>query len=937
MNIRTLHLLAAALLAGALPVHADDFRLNDPIPVGPEVKVGKLSNGLTYYIRKNGKPEKKLELRLVVKAGSILEDEDQQGLAHFTEHMAFNGSTHFKRNELISYLQSIGVQFGADLNAYTSFDETVYILPIPTDKKETVEQGFQVLEDWAHGLSLNDADIDSERGIVLEELRLGKGVDDRMNKVLLPKVLNGSRYAQRLPIGKEEILKTFKPEAIRRFYRDWYRPDLMAVVVVGDIEPAEAQALVERHFAPLANPSPARPRVYAQVAPRARTEAMVVTDKEASANVLSIRYQIEPRPVTGTYGEYRRNLVDGIYSFILSQRMYELTQQAKPPFIQGGSGMAGVVRGYRAFNAGAVLGKDGLAPAVNALVQEDERARQFGFTASEVERAKKGQLRSYERMYNEREKTSSATYVGEYVRNFLEQESIPGIANEYRYANQMIPGITLEEVNAAARTAIPDGGRKLVIYTGTGKADAPPPNEAQLLAAVGAAEKVAVKAQAEKVFASSLMAARPRGGSIVGERFNDKLGLTELVLGNGVKVMLKPTDFNNDEVLMMSQRYGGQSLFEERDIINARYASAVVGQMGLLDYSPNDVAKVLAGKTAVASATVGGMAENVGGRSGSKDIETMLQVAYLEMTQPRKDAAIYQSYVGKLRELAQNSLSRPEAVLGDVVVRTLYNDSPRVARAARPEDFDRLQLDRAMEIYRSRMSSAKDFTFFIVGSFDVEAIKPLLAAYLGTLPAGDVAVAYKDWGVRPVRGVVKKEVRMGSEAKSTISITFTGEAAYSSAERMRMQALMDVLNIKLVEVLREKMGAIYGGGMSGSISKLPYGNYSIGINLPCGPENVDKVIAATFAEIDKVKQGGVEEADLAKVKAAWTSGHRKGLRENAFWLNQLQASFINGSDPAEVLSYEARVAALTPGELKDTARRYFDMNNYVQVVLYPAP
>ncbi|HEU4845152.1 MAG TPA: pitrilysin family protein, partial [Burkholderiaceae bacterium] len=378
--------VVAMLLACSLQAHAGGapLALADPLPIGPQVKVGRLANGLTYYIQQNSRPAQKLELRLVVKAGSILEDEDQQGLAHFTEHMAFNGSTHFKRNELVSYLQGIGVKFGADLNAYTSFDETVYMLPIPSDRPETLEQGFQVLEDWAHGLSFNDADIDSERGIVLEELRLGKGVEDRMNKVLMPKLMNGSRYAQRMPIGKEDILKTFAPDAIRRFYHDWYRPDLMAVVVVGDVDPGTAQQLVERHFSALTNPARERVRAYAVIPQRQASEGVVVTDREANANGVYIRYGIEPKPANGTVGDYRASLVEGLYGAMLGQRMYELTQQANPPFIQGGSSMSKVARGYRSFRAGAVLGKGGAAPAIAALVQEDERARQYGFTASEL-------------------------------------------------------------------------------------------------------------------------------------------------------------------------------------------------------------------------------------------------------------------------------------------------------------------------------------------------------------------------------------------------------------------------------------------------------------------------------------------------------------------------------------------------------------------------
>jgi zinc protease len=937
MKLNKLRTLSGAiLLAHCFLAQADDLKLSDAIPVGPQVKVGKLSNGLTYYVQKNARPENKLELRLVVKAGSILEDEDQLGLAHFTEHMAFNGSTHFKRNELVSYLQSIGVKFGADLNAYTSFDETVYILPLPTDKKEVVEQGFQVLEDWAHGLSFNDADIDSERGIVLEELRLGKGVDDRMNKVVLPKVLNGSRYAQRMPIGKEEILKNFKYDAIKRFYRDWYRPDLMAVVAVGDIDPAEAQRLIEQHFGKLKNPQNPRPREYAKIPERQESEGIVFTDKEVSANTVYIRYPIQPWPAGDTIADYRQKLIEGIYSYILSQRMYELTQQANPPFLQGGSGMTRIVRGYRSFGAGAVLGKGGATPAINALVQEDQRARQYGFTVSEVERAKKGMLRNYERMYNEREKSDSAGYAAEYIRNFLEQETIPGIAAEYRYANQLIPGIALSEVNAAVRTAIPIDQSKLVIYTRADKPGAVQPKAADLVAMASAAEAIAVKPQEEKVYASQLMPVLPKAGSIVSQTVNAKIGTTELVLSNGVKVVLKPTDFNNDQVMLGGLRYGGWSLFGDRDVFNAHYASSIVGQMGVLNYTPNDLAKVLAGKSVSSSANVSSLNESVGGSSGSSDIESMLQLVYLQMTQPRKDAAIYSAFVDRQRELAQNNLARPESVFHDTVTATLYNNNPRVLRAAKPADFDQLALDRVLAIYNSRMSSARDFTFFIVGSFDVEKIKPLLATYLASLPVAEIPVAFKDEGVRPIKGVVKKEVRAGSEPKSTISLSFTGEVTYSRAERMRLQALVEVLNIKLIETLREKMGAMYSGGMSANMNRIPYGNYSISANLPCAPENVDKVLAATFAEIDKIRQDGADEADLNKVKTAWMKSYRKGMRENGYWMSSLQNSFFNDSNPEDILSYESRVEALTTADLKHAAKRYFDMNNYLQVVLYPA-
>ena len=929
------NICGAALLLLFSSLAQAEIKLSDMVPLGPEVKVGQLANGLTYYIQKNGRPEKKVELRLVVKAGSILEDDDQLGLAHFTEHMAFNGSTHFKKHQLVSYLQSIGVKFGADLNAYTSFDETVYILPIPTDKKGNVETGFQVLQDWAQGLALNGPDIDAERAIIIEELRRGKGAEDRMNKVLLPKLLNGSRYAERLPIGREELLKSFSHDALKRFYRDWYRPNLMAVMVVGDIEPAAAEKMLRAHFSGLRNPARARPRNYAQIGARPASEGLVISDKEATSNVLLIRYPILPDIESGTFAQYREKLVENLTGAMLAQRMQELTQQANPPFVAGGSGMDNVVRGYRSFTASALVGKAGVGPAIDALVQEGERARQFGFTASELERSKKNLVRSLERAYNERAKSDSAGYVAEYIRHFLAQEPIPGIANEFAYVQELLPAVSLDEVNRYAARMIPgDDQKKLVVYMGAERAEGPIPAATDLLAAVARAEKIVLKAQDEKVFATRLMEP-PATGTIVAEKLNQALGLTELTLGNGIKVILKPTDFKNDQVLLSSTRFGGESLFADKDAFNARYADQIVRQMGLKNFTPSDLQKVLAGKSVRVGLGMGTYTENFAAHAGSADVETMLQLVYLKLTEVRRDEALYQSFISTQQDLARDTLSRPESVLQETIASTVYNNHPRVDKMARPEDFDQVSLERALGIYKERFSSAKGMTFFLVGSFELAKVKPLIATYLGSLPTPDLVTAYRDLNIRPVAGVVKKTVYKGAEAKSNISLTFTGAAPYSEAEQMKLGALIEVLNIKLIEVLREKKGLIYGGGMSASLTKIPYGNYTISVSLPTAPESVDQVIAATFGEIAKVKRQGPNAADLDKVKRNWIQNDRKAKRENGYWMGQLLSASVNGTDPAAMLTYEKRVNALTAGELKSAAARYFKLDNYVQVVLYP--
>ncbi len=898
--------------------------------------MGKLPNGLTYYIRQNHRPEKRVELRLVVRAGSVLEDEDQLGLAHFTEHMAFNGSTHFKRHELVSWLQSVGVKFGADLNAYTSFDETVYMLPIPVDKKENLDKGLLVLEDWAQGVTFNDADIDSERGIVLEELRLGKGAADRMNKVLLPKMFNGSLYARRLPIGKEEILKNFKPEAIRRFYKDWYRPDLMAVMVVGDIDPQEAERLVASHFSHLVNPAKPRSRIYADIPERKESEALVVTDRESPSNLVTIRYPFLQSRESTTIGEYREKIVEQLSAAMLSQRIAELSQQSNPPFLQGYSNMAKAVHGYRSFVSSAVVGKAGALPAIRAVVEEGERARQFGFSAAELERAKKSTARLVETLYNERDKTESAVHVSEYTRHFLDGESMPGIENEYNYHKELLPGITLDEVNAQVRSAIPVGQKKLVIFMGNDKSGTVVPDAKQMLATVEEAEKATVAARQEKALAASLMAQPPKPGRIVKEGEDKVLGVTELLLSNGARVLLKPTDFKNDQVLMASTRFGGQSLAEEGDIVNARYANAILASMGVKDYAPLDLQKILAGRSVRLAYAIGNVTEGYGGGSSNADVETMLQLAYLQMTQPRQDRALFDVFIDKQQEQARNALARPEAVLTDTMRTTLFGNHPRVGLTPRPEELDGIRLERVMELHKERLSSAYGMTFIFVGSFEPAKIKPLIATYIGGMPAAKIPTAYKDRNVRPVRGVVKKEVRRGREQKSQVDIAFTGVAKVDEMEQMRLRALIEIMQIKVTEALREQRGLVYTSSITGGMARHPYGNYTINIGLPTAPENVDKAIEATFAEVRKLQDKGPEPADLAKVKENWATNYRKALRENGWWLAGLQASVVNKTDPKLLLRQNDMIASLTAADVQAAAKRYFDFNNYVQVVLHPA-
>ncbi len=925
-------LLILLLLTPCLVVHSQD--LSQKLPVDPKVKTGKLSNGLSYYIRQNKKPENKAELRLVVNAGSILEDPDQQGLAHFTEHMAFNGSNHFKKNELVSFLQNMGIEFGADLNATTGFDETIYILPLPLNDPGNLEKGLTVLQDWAGGLSLDSLPIDEERKIILEESRLGKGADDRMFRKVFPLEYEGSRYAERLPIGKDSIIKSFKHAAIKRFYHEWYRPNLMAVIIVGDIDPAKTELLVKKYFSGLKNPAKYPQRFSSNVPPRKKNDAIVVTDKEATNFVVQVNYPILPVKPQITLGDYRHDMVKGLFTTILNERLSELTRSADPPFLYAGTGFNSYARGYEGFTAFTVAGKQGPDTALAAVMKEIERVKKFGFTQNELERAKKQFLSGFERIYNNRNETPSSSFADEYIRNFLTGEPIPGIANEYKYYQEFLPGIRTEEVDAFIKSLQND--KIFISLQGPSETDYKLPDAQTLLAIAENALKAPVQPYEEKMVASELMKTPPKPGTIVSEKKNEQLGTTEILFSNGLKAILKPTDFKKDEIIMSAFHLGGISKYPAQDKASATYAASVVQQMGISDFSPTDLTKMLAGKSVSVSPQITGLTAGLKGSCGVKDIETLLQLANLYITAPRKDEALFLAWKAKQKSAMQYAMADPQNVFVDSFYQTVYQRNPLAPIIIpSPETFDRVNLDTALSVYKDQFDDAHDFNFIFVGSFDVEKLKPLLALYLGSLPATGKPASFIDNGVRPVKGKLELTVKKGSEPKSLILMLFSGEKPYSEDLSFKAQALSETINIRITEDLREKMGAIYGGGIYGSASKFPYPHYSFILQLPCGPENVDTLIAAARNEIEMVKKNGPEQKDLDKVKKTWIEQYKVHLKENGFWNAQLQNIYYEQADPQRIFDYIKLVNDLTVDQLKAAANELFDGKNIVQAVLNP--
>lgn len=933
---RWLLLLVVSIAAGPSMAQSGNPDLSAALPVDGKVKIGKLDNGLTYYIRQNKKPEQKVELRLVLNAGAINEDDDQQGLAHMAEHMAFNGTTHFKKNDIVSFLQDIGVGFGNDLNAYTSFDETVYILPIPTDKPGNLEKGFQVLEDWAHNVTYLDDDIINEKPIILEESRMGKGANDRMFKKIYPRLFEGSKYAKRLPIGQDSIIRNFKPDVIRRFYKDWYRPDLMAVIVVGDITPAKAEELIRKHFAGLTNPTAPRKREYAEVPAYASSDAMVITDKEATSYTVSINYPAFKEAPSSTLGSYRDRLVKQIFVSLTNQRLQELTQKENPPFLFGSVSFGSYARGYDAFGAFAAAGTGDVNKALNALVEEIERVKRFGFTAAELERAKKSMQANYERAWNNRDKTESGNYVDEYVNHFLQQEPIPGIDKEYEYVKTMVPGITLEEVNAVSKKFKDDKNRFVYVTGPEPKEGDKLPEGKDLLAAIDAKEKADIKPYEEKAVATNLLNAAPKAGKVVSKTKNTVLGTTELKLSNGVTVTLKSTDFKNDQIIMGASRAGGKNNYGLPDKYNAEYAVQLVSTMGVGEFSPTDLRKALAGKTVNVNPNFTAISEGVRGSSSVKDLESMFQLTYLYFTAPRKDTALFRSFVQRNKSQYANISANPQAVFIDTMYKTMFNNNP-LAPITVPNSkyFDEINLDRSLAIYKERFGDANGMNFVFVGSFKEGEIIPYIEKYIASLPATSKKFSFVDNKVRPVSGKQQLTVNKGKEEKSLILAFYSGEMPYSEEMDLKAQALSEVLNIRIIEELREKVQGIYGGGTFAGIEKYPYTNYSFVLQLPCGPEKVDTLLKAVRKEFADIAAKGPDTSYLNKVKTQWIEQQKVKKKENGTWLEALLDIKFKGDNPDRFINAEKYIKSLTVKDIQQVAKLILDGKNQFYAVQMP--
>ena len=930
---RLLFILLLILFYGSTNFISAQKMVDKKLPVSPNVKIGKLPNGLTYYLRKNIEPENRAELRLVVKAGSILENENQLGLAHFTEHMAFNGTKNFQKQELVDFLEKSGVNFGADLNAYTSFDETVYELQVPTDSPMVFKKAIQILEDWAHNVSFDHKEIDKERGVVIEEWRLGLGAEERMRAKYFPVILKNSRYATRFPIGTRQNLETFKYETLKQFYTDWYRPDLQAIVIVGDIDIAATEKMIIEHFSRIPKKLNAKPRVTYPVPAQKGTAVSILTDAEQPYNIIQVFYKQPAIPEAQTELEYRSMLVRSMFNTMMSNRLQEIAQKPDAPFLFGNSSYSNFIGDKDALTLLAVA-KDAksITSATTAIMQENERVRQHGFTETELARAKTAMISGMENNYNERDKTKSAQLVEELVRNFLKKETIPGIEVEWELYQKYVPGINLKEVNTLITKWIkPDDRAVIVMAPETEKKNLV--NKEQLVALLN---KPPGKLQPYKdvTTTGSLLAKLPVPGKITDRKVVAQLGVTELTLSNGARVILKPTTFKNNEILISAISPGGTSLYSDEEYLSAANAGSIAQMGGIGNYDITSLQKELTGKQVYIGPSIGQYSEGLNGSAIPKDLETAFILINGYFTEPRKDSMMYQVMLQQLSSSLVNKGKDPGSVFADSVSYILGNYHYR----RKPLTINRLSeinLTKAFEIYKDRYADAGDFIFTFVGNFSVDSISPLIEKYIAGLPANNRKESWKDVGIRYPQGVINKVIKKGRESKSSVRISYTGISQYSDLEATQLEQLAKVLAIKLREELREEQGGVYGVNVGSSLGRIPTSSYSVTISFSSSPENVEKLTAIVMQEIENVKKNGAPQINVDKVIAEETRNMQLQVKENNYWLYNLEQKYYHKEDPLELLQDIEMVKKLTVERTKELANKYFNPANMIKLVLMP--
>ena len=935
MNRLVTSFFAAAMMVMAAPAVAQQM---PPIPVDPDVRIGKLDNGLTYYIRHNDYKKDRADFYIAQKVGSILEEDDQRGLAHFLEHMCFNGTEHFEGNNLISYLETIGVKFGANLNAYTGVDETVYnISDVPVVRESIVDSCLLILSDWADGLTLDPEEIDKERGVIHEEWRTRSSAMMRMYETSLPEIYQGCRYGYRLPIGTMEVVDNFPYQALRDYYEKWYRPDQQGIIVVGDIDVDKVEAKIKELFSPIEMPADPAERIYYPVPDNIEPIVVVNKDKEMQNYQIELYHKHAAVPAEAktdvSYLFY--NYMLGMAEDMLNARFIELTTKPGSPCMYAMSSDDNFIlaKTAQSFTTYGMSDAAGLDSTLAMLVRETERVRRHGFTASEYDRARNEYLSLLEKAYNNRDKQENEYYVKQYQLNFLDGEPIPSIEDEYNMMKQYAGMIPVEAVNQLMPALIADTN-VVVIVSCPEKEGMRIPTKDELLGVINATLAEDIAPYVDSTPTEPLMSEEqmPAGGTIVDEK-DGVFGSKVLTLSNGIKVILKDTDLKADDINMTAVSWGGRSLVDDKDLLDADQMSGLIGLGGLGNFSMLDLQKVLSGKQASVSPALSGLTESFSGHSTVKDFETMLQLLYLSFDDPRRDDEVVKSQLDILKSALANQELDPNVAFSDTLSNMLYGGNPRFLGSLKADMVDKIDYDNVLEIYKDRFDNPGDFTFIFVGNLDGANVRDLIAKYIGGLKTDKAREKYNEKNVLEVnKGLDERSFNREMETpKATVLEFYIGDYKYTLKHDLEVNIIGQLLDMCYTESIRENIGGSYGVGVSGTMNDLPKGKFFFQIFFDTDPAKLDTTLIAVKDGIDKFIAEGPDPEDLAKVKEYMVKKHNEDVKENSYWMNAIYNYVLTGRDDST--AYLETLESIDAKSLIKTAKAVFAEKNKKQLIM----
>lgn len=909
--------------------------LEAPLPKDPNTVVGRLPNGITYYLRHNQEPKDRASFYIIRNAGALLENDEQNGLAHFLEHMAFNGTKNFPGKGIISTLEKYGVAFGRNINAYTSHNETVYnISAVPTTDEKLLDTCLLILHDWSYYLTLDEKEIDEERGVISEEWRTRRNSAFRLRAQTTPVLLKDSKYAVRDVIGSLDVIKNFKPETIREFYRHWYRTDLEAVAIVGDFDVAKMEQKIKEMFSTVPAVENPQERPFYAIPEHDEMYFAVATDKEAQRSMVSITTILPEKNAAekNTHAYLKEALIQSFYNSMIASRISELMQKGDPPFINAGIGFGGLVRGYNSYGITAIAKPNQEDVALEAVLTENEKIKRFGFTESELERVKTNMLVGLESAYKEKDKTNNESYIREMQSNFLENEPIVDFEYYYEFAKQVIPTITVAEVSAKAREWNTPKNRVMII-SGPSE-DAKHLTQEEAVAILEKVEKADLKAYEDHVRDASLISEDLPGSKIVKTKKLPQFDAEEWTLANGAKVVFRKADFDKDDVTLTSYSKGGTSLYDIDLLPSASNVGSLVGAYGLGDFDAVTLRKMLTGKMASVSVSVGSLSESVGGKSTPKDFETMLQLLYLRFEKPRFDAEAHEAIMNRNRAAIANQQKNPQKIMQDSLSLIMSDYNPRTL-LFNEEYLNKISLEKIERVYRDRIKDASDFTFFIVGNISADTVKPLIEKYIGSLTSVNRKENWRDNRVRGPKGRTEKVIEIPLETpKATVVTKFSKDMKYNVYHNLCNNILEGVLKLRYTENIREKEGGTYGVSVNAGAVREPYQNYSMTMVFDCDPDRAAQLKSLVYEETEKMMQEGPTAEELHKVVSNIKKNREQSKQHNRYWLNNIYSEYVTGIkfDPE---GYEKMLDKISPKDIRKFAQSLFKGADVVDVVFQP--